>query len=193
MSDKITIRARKSFSGQEGMWRKGDEKDVEKGRAFSLVSKGLAEEVTADGRQTKPAPAPKHNAPPPPSTRPGRTPTSRPAPAHSTKAKGAGGKGKKPPAPPPGSEGVKADEAITVEGVTITVSAHRYGTGDDAFDVAEASITGEPDQVVGVFAFRDGSAPPTGAIGDEAVTALSANPNAVLLDMVRIPAASGND
>ena len=196
MSDTVNIKARKSFQGVEGMWRKGQERPVEKGRAHSLIAKGLAEEVT-DGavraHNTKPAPAPTHRPAAPPKTPGGRAPTHRPAPPLKTKGQGKGKGGAKPPAPAPGSEGAQTpDDLITVEGTVITVHAHTNGEGDAAFKVEKAELTGEADQVYSVFVFRDGS-PASAANGEEAVKALADSPNAVLLDVVRIPAAPGNE
>jgi hypothetical protein len=202
MADKVKIKARKSFRGVEGMWIKGEEKTVEKGRAHSLIAKGLAEEVTdgavkkAAAHETKPAPAPKTPGDKKPGAKPQRIPASRTAPPLRTKAEGGSGDG------PPVSEGQGGSEAasegvqsggelITVEGTVITVRAHRHGEGDDAFDVPAGEITGEPDQVYSVFGFRDGSAP-IGATGEGVAEVLDKSPGAVLLDVVRIPAASGN-
>lgn len=201
MSDTMQIQARKSFQGAEGMWRKHEVKTVDRRRGLSLITKGLAEEYTSDAvkaeRQTKPAPAPTTPPKREPGSAPQRIPASRTAPPPKTKAaggKGKGGKAKGDAAPPPRSEGVVSNPAdvITIAEGVVTIHAHTHGEGDQAFAVPAGEFKGEPDQVYSVFAFRDGKTPPTGATGDDAVKALADAEGAVLLDVVRIPAASGN-
>lgn len=203
MADTMQVQARKSFQGAEGMWRKHEVKTVDRRRAESLIRKGLAEEYTSDGvkaeRHTKPAPAPTTPERRAPAAAPQRVPTSRTAPAPKTKAAGGkakGGKAKAEADKPPRSEGVVSNPAdvITIAEGVVTIHAHRHGgagAGAEAFDVPAGEFTGAPDQVYSVFAFRNGN-PPTGATGDDAVKALAETEGAVLLDVVRIPAASGN-
>lgn len=203
MSDTMKIQARKSFSGAEGMWRKHEVKTVDRRRGLSLITKGLGEEYSSDGvkaqRETKPAPPASTPGNRAPARQPQRIPASRTAPAPSTKA-GKGGKGSKAAkageTPPPASEGVQTNPAdvITIADGVVTIHAHTHGEGTDSFKVPAGSFKGEPDQTYTVFAFRNGKTPPTGATGDEAVKALADTDGAVLLDVVRIPAAaSGNE
>lgn len=202
MADTMKIQARKSFQGAEGMWRKHEVKTVDRRRGESLITKGLGDEYSddgvkkADGRQTKPAPAPTTPPRNTPNRQPQRIPASRTAPAPSTKAgKGGKGKGQGSADAPPASEGVveNPSDVITIAEGVVTIHAHTHGEGTDSFKVPAGSFTGEPDQVYSVFAFRDGKTPPTGATGDDAVKALAEADGAVLLDVVRVPAASGNE
>lgn len=198
MTDKtMTVKATRSFQGAEGMWTRGVEKtapaDISLERAKSLVRKGLAEEVTAGDRETKPAPAPV--------TRPGNrpqggqaAPTTKPAPPLQTKAAKPlkpgkapkAGKGDKAPAADPAEDAAPAERvevSVLVEGVTITIPRQLFGDGDKAFEVAETVIKGEPETDYSVFAFPDGSTP-VAVTGEKEIETVAAKAGAELLDVV---------
>lgn len=186
MSQNMNIKARRSFQGAEGMWRRGAIKTVAADRGRSLIAKGLGEETgeepgSVQARETKPAP--------PVQGRPRHTPERA-----------------KPPRPTPAAvpplekkaertEGTQtpADQAITIDGLTVRIAAHTFGAGETAFAVQAAELAVEAGKVYSVFAFRDGAVAPTAATGEEAVAALTNSPGAVLLDVVRIPEADAGN
>lgn len=213
---KVKVKARRSFTGREGFWRRGDVREVSETRAEELAKKNLVEDTDDDvNAESKPeGDAGGEGGEGGDADKALTTAKAGAAakPARAAKpAKGAKAENKMKPAPrqndrqptarpaptptkttPPPTEkkAGKVEQPVTLKDGVISVAAHTSGEGEAEYEVGAATFTPEAAGDYSVFTFPDGSV--EFADADHA-KATAERDGATFLDVIKVEEVAGGN